>query len=155
MPSQDKGSYSSQESFNQNYDSKTDYSNYDSSDFGYEYRGPLYERSITYTEDFEKKNSDKSFLFYSKSKDSVKHSISTTLTEKYIGATESLFYNTQNRRDASTSESVNIASQYDDSFSFKKQRVYDPEEYGRDSYKSDYYYHPYYNSKEGYYNWRY
>ncbi len=149
-----QGDLSRNYNLNQNYNSRIDLSNFDSSSLGYDYRGPMYERTITYTDDLYQKSSDKSFPFYSRSRDSLRHTISTTLNEKYIGATESLFYNTQNRRQESSSETNSILEEYNEDSSFKKQRLYDRYEYGRDSYTSPYYYRPYYDSR-GYYNWRY
>ncbi|MDO8508316.1 MAG: hypothetical protein Q7S27_01380 [Nanoarchaeota archaeon] len=141
--------------FYQDYNSRIDNSNFDSTALGYDYRGPLYERTITYTEDFHTKRSDKSLPFYSRSRDSTRYKVSSTLSEKYVGATESLFYNTQNRRQASAVQVENTINEYDGGFTYGKQRLYDPEEYPRDSYTSPYYYRPNYNSEKGYYNWRY
>lgn len=130
-------------------------SNQDSSSYEYDYRGPLYERQVTNIDDFSRVISSKSGFFTSKSKNNLRHTITSTLTEKYIGASESMFYNTQNNRLTTNTANRDTYYDYDGGFSFGKQRTFDAAEYRRDSYTSPYYYRPYYDSSGGYYNWRY
>ncbi len=132
-------------------------SNFDSSSYAYDYRGPLYERTITYLDDFAAKRTDKQGFFSSKSSDKVRRTIQNTITEKYTGASESIFANSQNRRLSSQDLKQDESIDYNAGFSFGKQRLFDSQEYAnsRSSYSSPYYYRPYYDSKKGYYNWRY
>lgn len=130
-------------------------SNQDSTSYGYDYRGPLYDRQITNVDDFSHVISSKSGFFTSKSKNNLRHTITSTLTEKYIGASESMFYNTQNNRLTTNTANRDTYYNYDGGFSFGKQRVFDATEYRRDSYTSPYYYRPYYDPSKSYYNWRY
>lgn len=130
------------------------FSDFDSSSSGYDYRGPMFERQVVQRDDFSKESFAKSGLFSARSSDNLRHSISTTLTEKYLGATESLFSNNQNRRLLSKSSNEQASADTDEGFTFGKQRVFDASEYARDSYSAPYYYRPVYDSS-GYYNWRY
>ncbi len=139
----------------QKANSESSASNFDSSSYKYDYRGPLYEKKVTYLDDFSHDVSSKSGFFRSRSSDSLRHTIASTLTEKYVGATESLYVDSQNRRSASNKASQNTDYNYDGGFSFGKQRVFDSSEYGKDSYTQPYYYRPSYDSQQGYYNWRY
>jgi len=132
-------------------------SNFDSSSSGYDYRGPLYEKKFVQLDDFRHEISSKDGFFSSKNKDSLKHTVSTTITEKYIGASESAYSNSQNRRSSSLDANQDESLKYQGGFSFGKQRLFDQSEYGssRNSYASPYYYSPYYDSSSGYYSWRY
>lgn len=143
------------ETKSQKSSSSSQNSNFDSSSYAYDYRGPLYERKITYLDDFSKEYSDKGFFLFSNSKDILRHTISNTVTERYIGSTESLYINNQNRRQASTNSNQDSSSNYEGGFSYGKQRLFDSNEYAQNSYTSPYYYKPNYNQDQGYYNWRY
>ena len=143
------------ENYRQKYSAKSNSNNFDSSSSGYDYRGPIYERKIVYTEDFSKKRYDKSSLFSSKSKDTLKYSVSNVVTEKYIGASESSYSNSQNRRSSSEDIAQEVVMDYNGGFAFGKQRTFDSNEYRKDSYTEPYYYRPYYNSQNNYYNWKY
>lgn len=142
------------QSFRQNKAANERFSDFDSSSSGYDYRGPMFERQTVQRDDFAKDSFAKSGLFSARSSDSLRHSISTTVTEKYLGATESLFSNNQNRRASSKSGDERTSYDADEGFTFGKQRVFDASEYAKDSYNAPYYYRPVYDS-QGYYNWRY
>lgn len=143
------------ENFNQRINSNYYSSNQDTASYGYDYRGPLYERQITNVDDYSHIISSKSGFFTSKNKDNLRHTITYTLTEKYIGASESIFYNTQNNRFTSNVANQDTSYNSDGGFSFGKQRSFDAAEYSKDSYTSAYYYRPYYDSSKDYYNWKY
>ena len=140
---------------NQDSSAGIEASNYDSSSYSRDYRGPIYERKITYLDDFSEEISDDGFLFFSNSKNNLRHIVSSTLTEKYLGATETERYNSQNRRQESSFSNTKNAYNYDGGFSYGKQRLFDSSEYGKDSYTTQYYYRPYYDQKQGNYNWDY
>lgn len=142
------------QSFRQNKAANEVFSDFDSSSSGYDYRGPMFERQTVQRDDFAKDSFAKSGLFSARSSDSLRHSISTTVTEKYLGATESLFSNNQNRRASSKSGDEKTSYDADEGFTFGKQRVFDASEYAKDAYSAPYYYRPVYDS-QGYYNWRY
>lgn len=129
--------------------------NFDSTSSGYEYRGPMYEKKTTYTDTLSRDLSSRSGLFRSKSNNKLKHTITATTTEKYLGASESAYSNTQNRQINSESASQNSDYSYDGGFSFGKQRIFDSSEYASSSYRQPYYYQPNYNYNQGYYNWDY
>ena len=143
------------QTFRQNSASNEAFSDFDSSSAGYDYRGPMFERQIVNREDFAKDSSSRSGLFSAKSSDSLHHSISTMITEKYLGATESLTTNSQNRRSSSKKSNEQASADVDEGFSYGKQRVFDASEYGKDSYTQPSYYRPMYNDNKGYYTWRY
>ncbi len=145
----------SDEDFNQRINSNYYSSNQDSASYEYDYRGPLYERQITNVDDYSHIISSKSGFFTSKNKDNLRHTITYTLTEKYIGASESIFYNNQNNRFTSNVANQDTSYNSDGGFSFGKQRSFDAAEYSKDSYTSAYYYRPYYDSSKDYYNWKY
>ena len=141
--------------FNQKKEVKTSDSNFDSSSYNYDYRGPMFERRYTFLDDTLDDTSGNSFLFFSDVNDIHRHTISANLVEKYVGETASIYSNSQNRRSSNSEASENTNSNYDAGFSFGKQRVYDAAEYSRDSYANQYYYRPYYNQNQEYFNWRY
>ncbi|MEK6933874.1 MAG: hypothetical protein AABW75_03295 [Nanoarchaeota archaeon] len=143
------------ENFNQKSNANYYSTNQDASFYGYDYRGPLYERQITNVDDYSHIISSKSGFFTSKNKNNLRRTITYTLTEKYIGASESIFYNTQNNRFTSNVANQDTSYNSDGGFSFGKQRSFDAAEYSKDSYTSAYYYRPYYDSSKDYYNWRY
>ena len=142
------------QSFRQARASNDVFSDFDSSSSSYDYRGPMFEKQMVQREDFAKDSFAKSGLFSARNSDSLRHSISTSVTEKYLGATESLFSNSQNRRSSSKTGDEKASYDADEGFSFGKQRVFDASEYAKDSYTQPYYYRPAYDS-QGYYNWRY
>jgi hypothetical protein len=142
-------------SYNQKASANSFSSNQDSSNYKYDYRGPMYEKKFVQVDDFLHDTSSKTGFFNSRSNNVLKHTISTTLTEKYLGATESVLYNTQNNRYATQSAQQDTSYNYDGGFSFGKQRVYDSSEYSSDSYREPYYYRPYFDSQQGYYSWKY
>lgn len=143
------------ENFNQRSNANYYSSNEDSSSYAYDYRGPLYERQFTNVDDFSHILTNKGGFFTSKSKNNLRHTITTSLTEKYIGASESILYNTQNNRLTTNNANQDTSYNYGGGFSFGKMRTFDATEYRRDSYTSPYYYRPNYDSSKNYYNWRY
>ncbi|MBI2449429.1 hypothetical protein HYV49_03980 [Candidatus Pacearchaeota archaeon] len=138
-----------------NIDSSSKFSskNLDSSSLDYDYRGPMFERQITLKENVKSKRSDTDFIIFSRNKESFRESRTITLVEKYVGASESLFIDNKNNRIATfdSNQKTTDGANKGDSFSWRKARLFDPQEY-TDS--SDYYYRPYYDSDLGYYNWR-
>jgi len=133
--------------------------NFDSTKTNYEYRGPMFERRIIQSQDFSSHSSDKSLPFYSSSKQNTQFSVRNELVEKYVGATESFFSDSQNRRTQSANTNQNTSYNFDGGFSFGKQRLFDSSEFAKESYAQPYYYSPVYNYDRdyhsGYYNWRY
>ena len=115
----------------------------------------MFERKSVYEDDFLRDNSAKSGFFYSKNKNILKHKITNTVTEKYVGASESVYSNSQNNRVSLTTANTNADKNYNGGFSFGKQRLYDASEYQKEGYTTAYYYRPSYNSNSGYYNWKY
>ena len=126
-----------------NANSMTSNSNYDSSNYGYSYYGPIYEKKTAYDESLYRRRSKTIW------------SVSATSTERYIGASESMFYDTQNRRYDTNANTQSSNVNYDGGFSWGKVRLFDSSEYARDSYGQRSYYDPMYNSNSGYYNWKY
>lgn len=140
--------------------SRSDFSrrNFDSSSLDYDYRGPMFERQIIFKDEFNKKRDDTSFLFFSDEEERIHKSSTVSLIEKYIGASESLFIDNQNRRtelfesNQKESEDYKEKGNYREGFSWRKARLFDPNEY--DNSYDNYYYRPHYDPKLGYYNWR-
>ena len=130
-------------------------SNFDSTNTGYESRGPMIERRIIYSESFLEKNKDKTVPFYSSSRNKVIYNVRNEVIEKYVGASESAYTTSQNKRIYASEEQGNANYDYDGGFSFGKQRMYDASEYGSNSYTEPYYYRPMFGSRQGHYNWRY
>src|SRR6185436_8543905 len=114
-----------------------------------------YEKKFVQVDDFSHDLSSKSGFFNSRSNNLLRHTVSTSLTEKYVGASESLYSNTQNRQFASNNANAESSQTYDGGFSYGKQRSYDSSEYSTESYKDPYYYRPYFDNSNGYYSWNY
>lgn len=131
--------------------------NFDTTNYDYDYRGPLYERRIISSDDFLHENSARSGFFSSKHKDITTRSVRNEVVEKYIGASESMHAGTQNNRVAMQEGNSNQAYDYDGGFSFGKQRLFDESEYSSasSSGNGNYYYRPYYDPARQIYNWRY
>jgi len=132
--------------------------NFDTSSTAYDYRGPIYEKKSVYDENLLIDKSSKSGFFSSKANDILRHTITNTVTEKYIGASESLYIDNQNNRVSTSNSNSNENSNYDGGFSWGSARLYDQSEYQDAASYSDYgnyYYRPYYDSSAGYYNWNY
>ncbi len=143
-----------QETMRVNRNSQATNTNFDKAASSYDYRGPIYERRIISTDDFIHDVSAKSGFFSSNSKDLTTRSIRSEVVEKYVGATESLYTNSNNNRVSTQSASDTSTRSYDGGFSFGKQRIFDETEYARDSYSGEYYYRPVFSQK-GYFNWKY
>ena len=92
--------------------------NFDSSALDYDYRGPLYEKEIVYKDNLVIDKSSKSGFFYSKSNDILRHKITTKITEKYLGASESISINNQNRRTESSNTNQGLTTNYNGGFSW-------------------------------------
>lgn len=141
------------ESARANSNAKTQDTNFDSTNSGYDYRGPMFERRLIYSDSFNSESKDTSLPFYASSKDKVSHNIRNEVVEKYVGASESAYSNSQNRRVQGSEASETGAYDYDGGFSFGKQRMFDSSEYASESYSEPYYYRPAY--LDGAYTWRY
>ncbi len=129
-------------------------SNFDTTSYNYDYRGPLYERRIISTDDFIHENKARSGFFTSNYRDLTTRSVRNEVVEKYVGATESTYADRKNNRVSAQERDQSGSYDYDGGFSFGKQRVFDESEYGSDSYTGAYYYRPI-TSPSGYYNWGY
>lgn len=143
------------ESLNQNTNVNTWNNNFDTSTYSRDYRGPMYEVKYSYLNDYSKSVDDDGWLFFSDWDEDVRHVISATKTEKYVGASESVYFGNQNKRTSGSSATDNTDYEYDGGFTFGKQRKYDSSEYAEDSYTEPYYYRPYYDSNRGRYIWDY
>lgn len=148
------------EIFNKNYGS--DYSsnyvnkNFDSSNLNYDFRGPMFERQIILSETISNEEDDVDFLIFSKSENDYFKSSSAKLIEKYVGPSESLYINNQNRRtetfdvNEKVSDDIEAESNYKDALSWKQVRLFDRDEYTY----GGYYYRPMYDKNRGHYVWR-
>jgi len=130
-------------------------SNYDSSDYNYDYRGPLYEKTTKFNDDLLIDKSTDDDFFTTDTTDILHRSITMTTSEKYIGATESLYTNNQNRRTSNTNSISNENTDYDGGLSWSSVRLFDNSEYSEDIGYNNYYYRPLFDSSNGYYVWDY
>lgn len=126
--------------------------NFDSSSYAYDYRGPMFERTTSYSDDLLIDRSSDSGFFSSDVNDIFHRTITATTKEKYVGATESLYMNNQNRQ--TSSGNTNANSNYNGGMTWGKARLFDAEEYSNSGY-GNYYYRPLYDSSTGGFNWRY
>lgn len=128
--------------------------NFDSSNYAYDYRGPMFERTSTYSDNLLIDKSSHSGFFTSNSNNIFHRSINSKVVEKYVGATESLYINRQNRQVSTSNTNKNAASNYNNGMTWGKARLYDSSEYADSGY-NHYYYRPLYDSSTGGFNWRY
>jgi len=129
--------------------------NFDSSSYAYDYRGPMFEKTTSFTDDlFIDKSVDDDF-FTSDVTDVLHRTIGYKTTEKYVGASESLYINSQNRRTSTGSSNSASNTDYNGGMNWGKLRTFDSDEYADMGNYEDYYYRPLYDSSTGGYNWRY
>ena len=109
--------------------------NFDSTNYASTYQGPVYQADVRYNEYLNVKKSGK-----------VIQTISYADNSRYLGASQTVNANTQNRQTSEFDNTNSYVKEYDGGFSWSQR-----DSFARANTNYDWYYQPVYSN--GYYNW--